>query len=511
MQHQKQQWNPFNNNLFPEDSESEEELIRKSRVPKEKVPEEANDFYHDFGLLLHPKTGEQVKDLADYQLNIWNDKSKYRLIVKSQKVGISTSVLLEDFQRAITVCKGKDILLIAQTQDQANEHILTLKTLIINSEKYRKYLITDSADMLFKEEKTKLSEIFIKNPDNPKKRTRIIGKGPTEAGIWSWKNVAHIHMSDIAANNLKDDSPIFAAAFSRLASTDGTMIIETPPRGPYKKTFEIYQQSLSEDTIGIPAKFKVFHVSAQDAVKANVMSQKFLDDERIRLGPTLYAQNYECTFTSVSGNLFSQAAIDKTIIEYDLTSFNPYSEKYITVDPGYTSSKFAILVTEFLPREKKIRILEAEEIPMPTYEEMLNRILVYRKRFGNVLNIGVDATSRMEFCLSLKQRIGESSRIPFIKDRMELAKKKGLDLARMMIVVPIIFSTESKNEMASHTRRVIEDPRRFLQIHPKFLNLITAMRSAVFDDNGQLDKNLTPHNDILDAFFMACRFFHFQK
>ena len=49
-------------------------------------------------------------------------------------------------------------------------------------------------------------------------------------------------MSDIAATNLVDDSGLFAAAFSRLANTDGSLIIETPPRGARGRVYEIFEQ-----------------------------------------------------------------------------------------------------------------------------------------------------------------------------------------------------------------------------------------------------------------------------
>jgi hypothetical protein len=54
--------------------------------------------------------------------------------------------------------------------------------------------------------------------------------------------VSKIHMSDIAATNLVDDSGLFAAAFSRLANTDGSLIIETPPRGARGRVYEIFEQ-----------------------------------------------------------------------------------------------------------------------------------------------------------------------------------------------------------------------------------------------------------------------------
>jgi hypothetical protein len=76
-------------------------------------------------------------------------------------------------------------------------------------------------------------QIFIHNPDNPHKPTRIIGLGGSISGsIWSWKEVAHIHVSDLAAGSRIDDAEVFGAAFSRLENTNGTMLIEHQHEGP---------------------------------------------------------------------------------------------------------------------------------------------------------------------------------------------------------------------------------------------------------------------------------------
>lgn len=206
------------------------------------IPADPQQFYEDFGYLLHPKTGEPVPELTPYQYDIWADTTKYRLVVKSQKVGLSTSALLEDFQKALTTCKGKDILIIAQSQAHANEHLRTLKNLILNSEKYRHFLITKPSELSLQEEKTKVGVAYIKNPDNQLQPGRIIALGSSETQLWSWKQVGHIHFSDITASKLVNDESLFAAAFSRLANTDGTMLIETPPRRPKGKVFELYEK-----------------------------------------------------------------------------------------------------------------------------------------------------------------------------------------------------------------------------------------------------------------------------
>jgi hypothetical protein len=316
-------------------------------------------------------------------------------------------------------------------------------------------------------------------------------------------------MSDIAANDLKDDSPLFAAAFSRLANTGGTMLIETPPRGPRGRIFEIYQQAINlNQKEGIEGQFKVFHVTAQDGVKAGLITQEFLDEEKVRLG-ALYPQYYEADFISVSGNLFAQSAIDKVI--QPLTNTREATEKYLAADLGYSTSRFAIIIGEWEPKLKQIRILKAEEIQSPQYEQMLERILRYQREYKNVQNIMVDATSREEFAMSLKTRLGEDNNWPRVHKKLQDYRSKGWDIAKSMKVVPILFNTESKGEMASHARRIIEDPRGLLAIDPQFNNLIIALRSAVFDDRGQLDKEMSPNNDILDSFLMLLTRFHFRK
>ena len=149
------------------------------------IPLDPQDFYKDFDYLLHPKRGEYVENLTDYQYKIWQNENnaKYRVVIKSQKVGISTSALLEDFQKSITTCKGKDILIIAQTQYHSNEHLRTLKNLILNSDKYRQFLITNPSELLLREEKTKVGVAYIKNPDNALQPSRIIALGSSETQI----------------------------------------------------------------------------------------------------------------------------------------------------------------------------------------------------------------------------------------------------------------------------------------------------------------------------------------
>ena len=267
------------------------------QIADEAIKMSPSMFYQDLGLLQHPDTGMPVPDLTVYQKHVWElgYRWKYRLTLKSQKIGISTSSLMEDFQVALGRARGKEILLIAQTLGHAKEHLYTLRKILLNSPKYSEFMISEPTKLLLRDEVTKVMMLYLENPDNLNKPTRIIGLGPKEGGVWSWKEVEHIHFSDITAASVKDDSGLFGAAFSRLANTNGSMHIETPPKGQLKSVWSLYQQAelKNADEQHEAAKFKVTKIHVREAVQAGLITDEFLESERIRLGPQ-YAEKYEC-------------------------------------------------------------------------------------------------------------------------------------------------------------------------------------------------------------------------
>ena len=44
--------------------------------------------------------------------------------------------------------------------------------------------------------------------------------------------------------------------------------------------------------------------------------------------------------------------------------------------------------------------------------------------------------------------------------------------------------------------------------HPRFNKLIAALRTAVENGNGYLDKEATSHDDLMDAFRLSQKFWH---
>lgn len=291
------------------------------------VPRDPQEFYTDFGFLTHPRLKDEngrplvVEKLAPYQYEFWAYQGN-ALAIKSQKIGLTTTSLLEDFQfTLLPEGAGKDVLVIAQNQLLADDHILTLKRMIRQSKKYSQFLLVTPEG--FKEEKTKASVIYVKNPYDSNKPARIIALGKSEASVWSWKTVGKIHMSDVAKLDIKDQKNFFAAVYSRLANTEGIIKIETPPNGQEGEVYNIYNKSraktiedennvldtFADDPADNASKFKIFEFSAIEAVKAGIISREFLEQERHELGDLLFSQLYECNFLSVGNQWYNESMI----------------------------------------------------------------------------------------------------------------------------------------------------------------------------------------------------------
>ena len=469
------------------------------------IPSDPQLFYEDFGLLLHPRTKQPAPTLTSYQYEIWKHAAKYKLVVKSQKVGLSTSELLHDFQLALTKCRGQDILLIAQTLKAAHEHLNTLKFMIASSEKYAPFLITRNAEMLFKEMQTKVGVAYIENPDNHNRPTRIIGVGAKEGGVWSWKHIAHIHMSDVAIAPVVDDSGLFAAAFSRLANTSGTMLIETPPAGMRNSIYRIYMQSRLKTDLDSPeSAFKIFQVPAREAVAAGLITQDFLEAEKQRLGP-LYPRYYEAEFIAGGGNVFNIESIEHSIVEGEKYGYavrpDLFNSTSLGIDPAFGSSKFAMVVTQFVGFGEKVRILHAMEYEHPDYNAMVDE--AYRLVSQYQVDLVYVDGANPEFIKSLKLQIGEPTDY---HERLAQAKKEGIKPSDIMRIIPVNFATENR-EMLAHAKNIVESHR--MCIHPDFQSLLDQMRAAVAID-GKLDKSIYTH-DLMDAFMLALKFYSFQQ
>ena len=80
-------------------------------------------------------------------------------------------------------------------------------------------------------------------------------------------------------------------------------------------------------------------------------------------------------------------------------------------------------------------------------------------------------------------------------------------LQQNMFVIPVPFSKEHKN-MLAYCKELLEYQNGMIAINPKFNKLIIALRTAVENGEGSLDKEATSHNDLFDSFRLSLQFWH---
>jgi hypothetical protein len=231
--------------------------------------------------------------------------------------------------------------------------------------------------------------------------------------------------------------------------------------------------------------------------------------EKAKQSPS-FGREYDLRYLGLIGNAFHQLDIDAAITDmYDPTDRHSISTFYgrsMGLDPGYGSSPFAIVITQF--RDGYIEVLFAEEYDRPLQNEIIERVI----RLNNKHHIGrilVDA-SNAGFISSLKQQIGDFDYKSYVQNDRVM---KHIDDSRLrsyssnVIVFPVNFGT-MHGEMLFHVNSILSARR--LRIHPSFNKLITSLRTAqVLNDKWSLDKDQTSYNDILDSFRLSLLNYYF--
>ena len=122
----------------------------------------------------------------------------------------------------------------------------------------------------------------------------------------------------------------------------------------------------------------------------------------------------------------------------------------------------------------------------------------YNIRIDNSCRIFVDAANP-SFISTLKQAVNEdpdyTKQIQYYKHNYPSISDLQF-LQQNMFVIPVPFSKEHK-AMLAHVKEFMEYQNGMVAIHPRFNKLITALRTAVENGEGILDKEATSHDDSL--------------
>jgi hypothetical protein len=225
-----------------------------------------------------------------------------------------------------------------------------------------------------------------------------------------------------------------------------------------------------------------------------------------------FPREYELQYLGLIGNVFSQLSIENaTKIEYNPDTINPNAKKSVGIDPGFGSSRFAIVITQYV--DGKIQVIHAEEYDRPNFTVMINTIWQLKQKCGHISNIYVDADNP-EVWESLKREFNEPFNQQYMSEQIAYCKKYNLHLEDRMKIVPVPFSVEGAH-MLQHAKWLMEETEQdgssLIAIHKeRFGNLITALRTAVANEY-KLDKEVTSFSDTLDAFRLALTFYKRSK
>ena len=302
------------------------------------IPKIPKDILYDFAkfwkyadCIIHPRLRDsegyplKVEKPAQYQIDFAN--MNRAVMLKGNKAGVTTSEAMNSFRtRLMPEYAGFDCLLVGQNQFMADQHLLDLKRMVLQSPTCGQYLIT-RPDKRFQlpEQKSKMREMYVENPYDPARPSRIIAIGFSESLAYSWKNVNRLHISDPAMMGRRDQTSFFSALYSRLSNTEGQIKIEgvAGQRIGYfwdlcrklfhlEDSFEEERDMLDPDRAmeleiadeGMIGSFETMFVTADDVVKEGLISKEWLEYMKGLLGHDEFMRIYYGVFAKPQGTIF---------------------------------------------------------------------------------------------------------------------------------------------------------------------------------------------------------------
>lgn len=212
--------------------------------------------------------------------------------------------------------------------------------------------------------------------------------------------------------------------------------------------------------------------------RGKIFDDKFLDEQK-KKDPSFYSREYEGRYGYGLGNVFLHEEIENCCAIYKETKVNNDCSISMGVDPGFGSSKFAITVLQF--EDNVLKVMFAKEWNRPSYESMINEVAKLRYQY-KPRKIYVDG-AKPDFIKSLKIQFNESINYEQI---IEQANHEKVDYEYRMDVIPVSFSQFGKETLGRFQHVVSKGWLSISNIEHK--ELVTQMRMARFQDNGNLDK-----------------------
>ena len=175
--------------------------------------------------------------------------------------------------------------------------------------------------------------------------------------------------------------------------------------------------------------------------------------DKARMSPS-FPREYELKYSGLIGNVFSTQSIENCQkIEYNYSIFNQNAKHSCGLDPGFGSSKFGIVVTEY--SDGIIKVMFADEFERASFQSMIDKVWEIKQKCGLLSNIFCDA-SNPEVWQALKKEFGEPYNQQYINDQRIECRKYNFNLEDRMIIVPVPFSVEG-GHMLQHCKWLMEE------------------------------------------------------
>lgn len=307
-----------------------------------KIPMDHEEFYKDFGYFNHEYKRDERGLPAKVTSLSWFQKLfaswDYGIALKSNKIGMTSSEMLGDFHtRLMPQYAGGDCIIQASKQEIANELVMKLKKRIAASKKYSRFLVRRPDLEEWKEEKTKVGVIVIRNPYNPKEKSKIYGVGNSTSSVYSRMGINRIHITDPALLKIKKQDEFFSGLISRLANSGGQIKIEGVPMwrtGWFWKLCRVMfniddafedarsagEHYLDEATdFDMPREittvFNKMKLTIDDGVDAGVIPAKVRDLMQKTIPPAQYRRVFMAEFVKPEGAVFGSFPTGKHEVE----------------------------------------------------------------------------------------------------------------------------------------------------------------------------------------------------
>jgi hypothetical protein len=215
-----------------------------------------------------------------------------------------------------------------------------------------------------------------------------------------------------------------------------------------------------------------------------------LEIERKKLEPE-FPREYECKYLGKIGNVLAPAQVDNCIAlaqPLEDIPISQYTLKCVGIDPGFSSSKTAIVMLEHLKDKDKIIVRYAEEYDKGDPNAIADLLFDLHTKYLNTYFL-IDGSNRAMVNL-LKIKFNES-----------LNWEPGDVSPDTMRIIPVNFQTDHK-QMLSHLHLMIT--KCYLAIPAKYDKLIISLRTA-YANEYTLDKNQTSYNDLFDALRLSLK------